>query len=178
MTAATAPGKRSPQISLNSVKLDHQIKNATGTKRAHTRFQMNRATVQMRNFAKRLIAYEMGGNKSSGIKPPAAFLVCEKLRPHLAILAGSGGFQALLSRAFALANPEVPWLRTVHIKADGSLEGLEELQAQLDRDELFDGGVVLVAQLLGLLVAFIGENLTLRLLREVWPKVPLDDLVF
>jgi hypothetical protein len=30
--------------------------------------------------------------------------------------------------------------------------------------------------LLGLLVAFIGENLTVRLLREVWPKVPLDDL--
>ena len=132
----------------------------------------------MRSFAKRLIANETGGNKSYGIKTPAAFLVCEKLRPHLAKLAGNGGFHALLSRAFALANAEVPWLRTVHIKADGSLEGLEELHAQLDRDELFDGGVVLVAQLLGLLVAFIGENLTLRLLREVWPRVPLDDLVF
>ena len=132
----------------------------------------------MRNFARRLIDYETGANKSSGIKTPAAFLVCEKLRPQLAMLAGSGGFHALLSRAFALANPEVPWLRTVHLKTDGSLEGLEELQAHLDRDELFDGGVVLVAQLLGLLVAFIGENLTLRLIREVWPKVPLDDLVF
>ena len=92
---------------------------------------------------------------------------------------GNGGFHALLSRAFALANPEVPWLRTVHINADGSLEGLEELHAQLDRDELFDGGVVLVVpKLLGLLVAFIGENLTLRLMREVWPKVLLNDVVF
>lgn len=145
---------------------------------ARARFQMSRATPQMRNFAKRLIAYEAGGNKSSGIKTPAAFLVCEKLRPQLAMLAGNGGFHALLSRAFALANPEVPWLRTVHINADGSLEGLEELHTRLDRDELFDGGVVLVAQLLGLLLAFIGENLTLRLLREVWPRVPLDDLVF
>jgi len=145
---------------------------------ARARFQMSRATPQMRNFAKRLIAYEAGGNKSSGIKPPAAFLVCEKLRPHLAKLAGNGGFHALLSRAFALANPEVPWLRTVHINADGSLEGLENLHAHLDHDELFYGGVVLVAQLLGLLVAFIGENLTLRLMREVWPKVPLNDLVF
>jgi hypothetical protein len=145
---------------------------------ARARFQMSRATPQMRNFAKRLIAYETGGSKSSGIKTPAAFLVCEKLRPQLAILAGSGGFHALLSRAFALANPEVPWLRTVHINADGSLEGLEELHGHLDRDELFDGGVVLVAQLLGLLVAFIGENLTLRLVRDVWPKVPFDDLIF
>jgi hypothetical protein len=145
---------------------------------ARARFQMSRATPQMRSIAERLIAFETRENKFSGIKTPAAFLVCEKLRPQLAILAGSGGFHALLSRAFALANPEVPWLRTVHINADGSLEGLEELHAQLDRDELFEGGVVLVAQLLGLLVAFIGENLTLRLLREVWPRVPLDDLVF
>ena len=91
---------------------------------------------------------------------------------------GNGGFRALLSRALALANAEVPWLRAVQVKADGSLEGLEELHAQLDPDEFFEGRVVLLAQLLGLLVAFIGENLTLRLVREVWPKVPLDDLDF
>ena len=49
----------------------------------------------------------------------------------------------------------------MHVKADGSLEGVEEHHAQLDPDELFEGRVVLLAQLLGLLVAFIGENLTL-----------------
>jgi hypothetical protein len=38
--------------------------------------------------------------------------------------------------------------------------------------------VVLLAQLLGLLNAFIGEVLTLRLLRDVWPKIPLDNLEF
>jgi len=38
--------------------------------------------------------------------------------------------------------------------------------------------VTLLAQLLGLLVTFIGEALTVRLVREVWPKVPLDDLDF
>jgi len=38
--------------------------------------------------------------------------------------------------------------------------------------------VLLVAQLLGLLVAFIGENLTLRLMRDVWPKLSLEDLKF
>jgi hypothetical protein len=132
----------------------------------------------MRNFARRLIAYETGESNSSRTKPPAAFLVCEKLRPPLAKLAGNGGFHALLSRAIALAKPEVPWLRTVHVNTDGSLEGLEVLHAQSDHDELFDGGVVLVAQLLGLLVAFIGEDLTLRLMREVWPKVLLNDVVF
>jgi hypothetical protein len=56
------------------------------------------------------------------------------------------------------------------------LGGLEQLPAQLGLEEFFEGRVVLLAQLLGLLVAFIGENLTLRLVREVWPKVPLKDI--
>ena len=55
---------------------------------------------------------------------------------------------------------------------------MQELHAQLYPDEWFEGRVVLLAQLLGLMVAFIGENLTLRLVREVWPKAPLDDLDF
>jgi hypothetical protein len=137
---------------------------------------MSRITPKMRNFAKRLIVYETRGNKSFKTEIPAAFPIPEKLRPHLATLMGAGGFRALLSRALALATAEVPWLRAVQMKADGSLAGLEEIHARLDPDEIFEGRVVLLAQLLGLLVAFIGENLTLRLMREVWPKVPLNDL--
>ena len=38
--------------------------------------------------------------------------------------------------------------------------------------DLTNGRVVLLAHLLGLLVAFIGEDLTQRLLREAWPKLP------
>ena len=132
----------------------------------------------MRVFAERLIAYETTGNKSSETKTPAACLVGEKLRPHLATLMGNVGFRALLSRALALANAEVPWLRAVCVKADGSFEGLDELGAHVDLDEIFEGRVVLLAQLLGLLVAFIGEELTLRLVLEVWPKLPLKQLDF
>jgi hypothetical protein len=139
---------------------------------------MSRATPQMRDLSQCLIAYETRGNKSSETKTPAACLVGEKLRPHLATLLGNVGFRALLSRALALANTDVPWLRAVHVKTDGSFEGLDELEAQVDPDEIFEGCVVLLAQLLGLLVAFIGENLTLRLVREVWPKLSLNDLKF
>jgi hypothetical protein len=132
----------------------------------------------MRDFAERLIAHETRENKSSETKTSSPFLVGEKLRPHLAPLMGNVGFRALLSRALALANAEGPWLRAVHIKADGSFEGLDELGAQVDPDEIFKGRVVLLAQLLGLLVAFIGEDLTLRLVREVWPKLSLNNLDF
>ena len=130
----------------------------------------------MRDFAERLIAYETTKNKSSETKTRAAFLVGEKLRPQLAALMGNVGFCALISRALALTSAEVPWLRTVHVKTDGSFEGLDEFGAQVDPDEIFEGRVVLLAQLLGLLVAFIGENLTLRLVREVWPKLSLNDV--
>ena len=129
----------------------------------------------MRHFAKRLIVYETRGDKSSKTEKTAAFPVPENLRPQLASLMGEGGFRALLARALALAAAEVSWLRAVQVKADGTLAGLEELPAQFDPDELLEGRVVLLAQLLGLLVAFIGEKLTLRLMREVWPKVPLND---
>ena len=139
---------------------------------------MSRATPQMRSFAKRLSAHETGENKSSKTKPSAAFHVCEKLRPNLATLMGNAGFRAILSRSLALAGAEVRWLRAVHVKADGALEGLEELQAQLDPNEFIEGGDVLLAQLLGLLVAFIGTNVTLHLVREVWPKVSYNDLDF
>ena len=138
---------------------------------------MRRATPKMRNFAKRLIAYETRENRSFETKKTlAAFHVCEKLRAHLSTFLGNAGFRALLARALALAVAEVAWLRAMQVKADGSLEGLDELEAQVDPNEIFEGCVVLLAQLLGLLVAFIGEDLTLRLVREVWPQLSLNNL--
>lgn len=106
----------------------------------------------------------------------AACVVCEKLRAPLSMLMGTGGFRALLARALAVAAGKVGWLKAVHVKPDGTLEGFTELQAKVAPKEFAEGGVILVGQLIGLLVAFIGEELTLRMLRDVWPKVPLQDL--
>ena len=130
----------------------------------------------MRRFARCLIACEAKGNKSSGTMASAAFPVPEKLRLPLTVLMGSGGFRALLSRALALATAEVRWLRAVQVKADGAFEGVEALHERIDPAEFLEGRVELLAQLLGLLVAFIGPNLTLRLVREIWPQISPDDL--
>ena len=139
---------------------------------------MNRSHSKMRHFAKRLIVHEARENKFVATKTAAAFDVCEKLRPQLATLMGNGGFGALLARAHALASAEVPWLRAVHVNADGAFAEVENQRARLAPGEFLQGRVVLLARLLGLLGAFIGESLTLRLVREAWPKVPLDDLKF
>ena len=139
---------------------------------------MSRAASRMQDIAERLIAYETMANRSSAAKIPVACLVSQKLHPPLATLMGNTGFRSLLSRALALAGTDVAWLRAAHVKSDGSLAGLDELETQVDPDEMVEGCVVLLAQLLGLLVTFIGANLTLRLVREVWPKLSLDELDF
>jgi hypothetical protein len=138
---------------------------------------MSRATPQMRDFAERLIAYETSGNNSSGTKPSVAFPVCDKLRPHLATLMGNTGVRSLFSRALAQAEAEIPSLRAVQVNPDGSLAGWDKLEVQADPEELVRGNVVLVAQLLGLLVAFIGDTLMLRIVCDVWPKLGLNDLI-
>ena len=139
---------------------------------------MSRATPQTRELAERLVASETRGKKSLELKTPAAFYVFEKLRPYLATLMGNTGFHALLSRALAVANADDARLRAVHVKADGSLAGFDGPDVPVDPEEMAEASVVLVSQLLGLLVAFIGENLTERMVREVWPKLPLAEVHF
>ena len=74
-----------------------------------------------------------------------------------------------------LASVEDPSLRAVHVSEDGSLEGLEALHVKLDPAKFLECGVVLLAHLLGLLVAFIGPTLTLRMIGEIWPNISFDD---
>jgi hypothetical protein len=131
----------------------------------------------MRDFAERIIALEMRG-KSSGTKIPAAFYVFEKLRPHLATFMGGTGFHALLSRALAVANAEDPVLRMVRVREDGSLAIWDEGEVPLAPAVMAEASVVLVAQLLGLMVAFIGEPLTRQIAREIWPKLSFTDSDF
>jgi len=132
----------------------------------------------MRSVALRLINYETLKNGASETGTAATFPMTERLRPHLATLMGNGGFRALLARALVLASAEVSWLRKVIVNADGALEGLETPYAQLKPAEFRDGQVVLLAQLLRLLVAFIGPVMTLRLMGEIWPQLAADNVDF
>jgi hypothetical protein len=132
----------------------------------------------MRSIAKQLMASETRGNTSSEADDPAAFRATDKLRPHLSMLMGRGGFQALLARGLVLATAEIPWLAAVQVIADGELEGLSAAHSKLDAAEFSEGEVVLLAQLLGLLVAFIGPALTLRLITQIWPQLSFGDADF
>jgi hypothetical protein len=110
-----------------------------------------------------------------------AVRVCEKLRVSLTRFAGPDGFASLLRRALTLARAEVPALQAIQVNPDGSLEGLEQLAARewqpgSDWHGGADAAVAITAHLLVLLVTFIGRPLTLRLVREAWPDMSLDEL--
>jgi hypothetical protein len=125
---------------------------------------------EWRYLAQRLLTYEAVAGKDSEATESAAFRVCAKLRWPLITLAGIDGFRSLLARALALAKAEAPSLSAVQIAADGSLQGLDEMEPQIDRDHASEGGAILIAELIGLLLTFIGEGLTLRVVQDVWPE--------
>ena len=126
----------------------------------------------MRDLARRLLAASQTG---SSPHVHAAVVVSDKLQVALTKLAGSEGFASLLQRALVLATADVRSLQSVKIGADGRLEGFEQLVA--DKETGAAGGeaaVAITAQLLGLLETFIGNSLTLKLVREAWPDIFLD----
>ena len=132
---------------------------------------------ESRNLAQRLLAYEAVGDENSAPSESAASRVCAKLRGPLITVAGVAGFRSLLSRALTLARAEVPSLSAVQVAADGSLRGLDELVSQTDKEHAREGGAILIAQLVGLLLTFIGEGLTIRLVQDVWPEAAFDGRV-
>jgi len=103
--------------------------------------------------------------------------VYEKLRSSLGEFVGTAAFQSLATRALTLARPETPSLSSAWISEDGSLRGQGEIENQfdIDNDGAGEGGIVLIARLLGLLRLFLGEAMTLNLLRNAWPGEALDD---
>jgi hypothetical protein len=138
---------------------------------------VSRATPKLRQVARRLLALEAAAGTTADAQAPAV-RVCDTLRRSLSRLMGVAGFRALLVRALTLAAEEARWLHAVRVTADGSLEGWGDVAGQGARDERAHAGVLLIAQLLGLLVTFIGAALTARLVQEAWPELSAGELEF
>ena len=139
---------------------------------------MNRTTLKFRDFAKRLILIDVKSSKSAAMKPRAVFTVLDRLRPCLVQIVGDLGFKAVLSRALASATADVAWLRAIHIKPDGSLDGVDELEPKVDPKEIAEGRDALLAEFFGLLVELLGERLVLQLVHTAMPNVSKDHLYF
>jgi hypothetical protein len=136
----------------------------------------------MRELAHRLLTYEAGAGQSTEPMESPTLRVYEKLRQSLSAFAGVAAFEALAFRALTQAKSEAPGLWAVKVAAGGALQGVDEREPQIDKDKDMagefqpgEGGIILIARLLGLLGLFLGEALTLNLLRNAWPGAALDD---
>jgi hypothetical protein len=132
---------------------------------------------EMRDLAQRLLSYEALAGDTSEPVESTTLRVYQKLRESLGQWAGSAGFHSLASRALVLARSEVPSLSAVQVGADGNLEGMSAIKPSIkvEQDRVNEGGVILISRLLGLLLTFLGEALTLSLLRDAWPVTAFDD---
>lgn len=137
---------------------------------------MRQSTPAALDLARLLLALEASESEHAEAEANAALSIFEKLRASLSKIVGVAGFQALLARALALAKAEADWLEAVRIQPDATLTGLSEVAQQQPANAVAEGYTALVAHLLGLLVTFVGEALTLCLVRDIWPEARLDDI--
>jgi hypothetical protein len=120
-----------------------------------------------RDLARRLVASEADASTTTLQAEPATVRVYDRLRRQLGAPVGVDGFQALASRALSLAKSESPRLNAVQVTADGGLRGLGEVESRIEEDEGSEAGIILIAQLLGLFLTFLGEATTLRLMEDL-----------
>jgi hypothetical protein len=118
-----------------------------------------------RDLARSLVASEADAGTNSLQTGPATVRVYERLRRQLGAPVGVDGFRALASRALALAKSEFPRLGAVQITANGDLCGLDEVASQAEENG--GAGIILIAQLLGLFLTFLGEATTLCLIEDL-----------
>lgn len=123
----------------------------------------------MRDLARQLLTLE-AASQSGSEQEHAAARVCEKLRISLTRFVGAVGFASLMRRSLALARTEVPSLQNIKVNSDGALEGLELLADEANH-EGGEAAIAIARHLLTLLATFVGEPMTLRLVREAWPSL-------
>jgi hypothetical protein len=126
------------------------------------------------DLARILVAREADASGTSLHAEPATVRVYERLRRKLGAPMGVDGFQALASRALALAKSQSPRLSAVQVTANGGLRGLGEVESQADGDGDGEAGIILIAQLLGLFLTLLGEATTLSLIEDLRLQVDVS----
>ena len=106
----------------------------------------------------------------------AAEAVYDRLRGRLVVSLGTLGFDALWARAMHLAVRSAPvWEspRATSALATGP-PGLRALVGDGGPDAVYDLLCTVLIGFFTLLVTFIGEPLTFRIMRQLWPTLPTD----
>jgi hypothetical protein len=131
----------------------------------------------LRRLALNVLAQHVGPAASAEEVAVAARRAHDALVRVSIPLIGQIGVDALIGRALHLAQREYPWLGGTP-ESRGSNDGpFTEVIARLAHQEpvvATEGAAAVFATYAELLVTFIGESVTTRLLRQAWPEAFSD----
>ena len=104
---------------------------------------------------------------------------CRHLHARLDPLIGAGGYRALLARALHLAQKEFPWLDAVRVREQPACD-FQDLRGAVkgqDAAAVSEAFALVLANIIWLLVTFIGEDIAFGLVEEVWPEAETAEAV-
>jgi hypothetical protein len=124
----------------------------------------------LRRFARRVLVDATGVPSPNPAQLASAFDdLCGRLRRRLLPLFGTAAVTALLVRALHVTAAEFPWLSDlVRRNQDPCAAELVAAAGSLEIAALEEGLAAVLAHNVGLLNAFIGEDLVLPLVQEAW----------
>ena len=132
--------------------------------------------VALRQIALKVLAQHAGPAAGAEALAAAAHRTYHDLARVSAPLIGQVGVEALTGRALHLARREYPWLVDAREPAPAT-EPFAQIIVCLERQDpavATEAAGAVFATFTGLLVTFIGEPLTARLLRKAWPDAFSD----
>ncbi len=139
---------------------------------------MTPGSPRFRRFARRALVQAAGAEPPDRAQLASAFeALCERLRTRLHPLFGGTAIEALFARALHVARSEFPWLAGVVPRQTQrcSLEGLDTVTADLQPGGIEEGLAAILGHQIGLLSAFIGEDLIVPLVQESWGGVAAEE---
>jgi hypothetical protein len=124
----------------------------------------------LRRFVKRALVEQAGVAEPDRAQLASAFdTLCQRLRDRLQALFGATAVTALFVQSVHLAAREYPWLGDTGSKGqDPCLAERIAALGSLDVDTLHEGLATVLAHNIGLLSAFVGEDLVLPLVQQAW----------
>jgi hypothetical protein len=116
-------------------------------------------------------------SRARGRRVGALALVYEKTFAQLSPVIGANGVRGIFVRALEVVQPEQPLLRSFVVGSEPK-KAASTLATSLSAAPAADArsaAIALYASFFGLIVTFIGFELTIRLLHDAWPRVDMKE---
>jgi hypothetical protein len=121
--------------------------------------------------AARVLVHHAGAGADAAALAAAAGRAYDQLARVLAPLIGEAGIEALTARAVHVTQRDYPWLATT-TDSDHARRPFAQVVFSLEQQHAAlatEAAAAVLATFTGLLATFVGESLTMRLVRQAWP---------